>query len=169
MSSTLSRRHFLVRTWRAGIGLIGAAGMLSMWKLLQPLATSGFGGKVRTISPRAVKDGTVKEVPAARGYLVKPVGGELIALSQKCPHLGCKVSWCDSSQKFECPCHGSKFNIVGEKLEGPTPRGLDSYPIEIGSDKLVYVDTSSKKNGPAPGTITVDTPTGGASCSGGKA
>jgi len=140
-----------------------------MWKLLQPLATSGFGGKVRTLSQRAIKDGTVREVPAARSYLVKPAGGEILALSQKCPHLGCKIAWCDSSQKFECPCHGSKFNIAGAKLEGPTPRGMDSYTVEIGSDTLVYVDTSSKKTGAAPGTITVDTPAGGASCSEGGA
>jgi len=169
MSSLLTRRNFLASTWKVGVGLVGAAGIWTMWDLLQPLATSGFGGKVRTVSPRAVKEGAVKEVPAARGYLVHPEGGEIIALSQKCPHLGCKVSWCDSNQKFECPCHGSKFNILGERLEGPTPRGLDSYPIEVGEDKLVYVDTGSKKDGPAPGTPSIDTPEGGASCSEGEA
>ena len=45
-----------------------------------------------------------------------------VALYQKCPHLGCRVPWCQTSQWFECPCHGSKYNRVGEKRGGPHPR-----------------------------------------------
>ena len=39
----------------------------------------------------------------------------VVALYQKCPHLGCRVPECKSSQWFECPCHGSQYNRVGEK------------------------------------------------------
>ena len=42
-----------------------------------------------------------------------------VALYQKCVHLGCRVPWCRDSQWFECPCHGSKYNRVGEKRGGP--------------------------------------------------
>ena len=51
-----------------------------------------------------------------------------IALYQKCPHLGCRVPQCVSSQWFECPCHGSQYNRVGEKKGGPAPRGMDHFP-----------------------------------------
>ena len=51
----------------------------------------------------------------------------LIALYQKCPHLGCRVPECKSSQWFECPCHGSQYNRVGEKKAGPAPRGMDHF------------------------------------------
>ncbi len=41
----------------------------------------------------------------------------LVALYQKCPHLGCRVPSCNSSQWFECPCHGSQVQ-PGRREEG---------------------------------------------------
>ena len=46
-------------------------------------------------------------------------------------HLGCRVPWCQTSQWFECPCHGSKYNRVGEKRGGPAPRGLDRFALTV--------------------------------------
>ena len=48
--------------------------------------------------------------------------------SQKCPHLGCRVPECATSQWFECQCHGSQYNRAGEKKAGPAPRGMDRHP-----------------------------------------
>jgi cytochrome b6-f complex iron-sulfur subunit len=79
----------------------------------------------------------------------------LIALYQKCPHLGCRVPWCGSSQWFECPCHGSKFNRVGEKTGGPAPRGMDRFPVVISGDKLtINTNLSSVVSGPPIGVDT---------------
>ncbi len=79
----------------------------------------------------------------------------VIALYQKCPHLGCRVPWCETSQWFECPCHGSKFNRVGEKVGGPSPRGMDRFPFDVVGGKLV-IDTnlSGVVSGPPIGTNT---------------
>ncbi len=163
MSIDLTRRKFLGKIWRAGAALIAAAGAWTTWDLLQPLATSGFGGKVRTIPPEAVPDTGVTEVLAAKSHLVK-IDGELIALSEKCTHLGCRVPYCESSNRFECPCHGSVFNRAGEVLSGPSPRGLDRHPIEIREDGLVYIDTGTKTDGASPGTETIDEPSPGPAC-----
>jgi cytochrome b6-f complex iron-sulfur subunit len=65
----------------------------------------------------------------------------VVALYQKCPHLGCRVPWCDSSQWFECPCHGSKYNRVGEKTGGPAPRGMDRFPFDVVNGRIV-IDTN---------------------------
>ena len=54
-----------------------------------------------------------------------------IALYQKCVHLGCRVPQCLTSQWFECPCHGSQYNRVGEKKGGPAPRGLDRFAMTV--------------------------------------
>ena len=70
------------------------------------------------------------------------------ALYQKCPHLGCRVPNCDSSQWFECPCHGSQYNRVGEKRGGPAPRGMDRFPVTISGGE-VTVDTGQIFLGPA--------------------
>jgi cytochrome b6-f complex iron-sulfur subunit len=163
MSEIIRRREFLSNAWKWGLGLIGAAGAWTTWDLLQPTDTGGFGGLVRTISPDAVPDTGVVEVPAARAYLVR-IGGELLALSEKCTHLGCRVPFCASSGEFECPCHGSVFNRAGEYRAGPAPRGLDRYPVEIGEDGLVYIDTADKVNGPPPGPESIDEPVSGPKC-----
>jgi cytochrome b6-f complex iron-sulfur subunit len=87
----------------------------------------------------------------------------LVALYQKCVHLGCRVPWCKSSQWFECPCHGSKYNRVGEKRGGPAPRGLDRMPIEI-SGSHVIVNTGDIIQGPPIGTDTTGQGQEGAPC-----
>ena len=74
-------------------------------------------------------------------------------LYQKCPHLGCRVPSCDSSQWFECPCHGSQYNRVGEKRGGPAPRGMDRFPVTISGGE-VTVDTGQIFLGPSIGTNT---------------
>jgi cytochrome b6-f complex iron-sulfur subunit len=87
----------------------------------------------------------------------------IIALYQKCPHLGCRVPECFSSQWFECPCHGSKYNQVGEKRGGPAPRGMDRFAVDI-SGGFLTVDTGAIILGPAIGTNTTGQEAEGPNC-----
>ncbi len=153
----MKRRAFLSKLWVAGLGLVAAAGAWTSWDLLRPGEAKGFGGKVRALPPESVTDTGVIEVPAARSYVTE-VHAEPKALSWKCPHLGCRVSFCDSSGDFECPCHGSVFNRAGDLLSGPSPRGMDGYPVEVGADGLLYIDTGVTIEGAPPGTETIDEP-----------
>lgn len=84
-------------------------------------------------------------------------GGEVdgvgvMALWQRCVHLGCRVPSCVPSQGFECPCHGSKYNIHGEYELGPAPRNLDRFGVEVNDagDLIVQtgiiVETARSKN-----------------------
>jgi len=68
-------------------------------------------------------------------------------------HLGCRVPWCQSSQWFECPCHGSKYSRVGEKKGGPAPRGLDRFALSVAGG-IIAVDTKTVYVGPPIGTDT---------------
>jgi cytochrome b6-f complex iron-sulfur subunit len=163
MSEEIERREMLGRAWNLGAGLVGAAGVWTTWDVLQPLPTAGFGGQVRAGASETVPESGVLEVRAAKAYLVR-LDDEIVALSEKCTHLGCRVAFCDPSNRFECPCHGSVFNRAGELLAGPSPRGLDRYPVETGDDGLLYIDTGTLEDGPPPGTETIDEPTTGDSC-----
>jgi cytochrome b6-f complex iron-sulfur subunit len=78
----------------------------------------------------------------------------IVALYQRCVHLGCRVPFCQTSQWFECPCHGSKYNRVGEKKAGPAPRGLDRFYATHSSDDSIVVDTGNIFLGPPIGTNT---------------
>jgi cytochrome b6-f complex iron-sulfur subunit len=163
MTDDITRRTALARFWKWGAGLIAVAGAWTTWDLLQPLDTGGFGGKIRAVAPEAVPEGGVVEVPAARAYLVR-LDDDIVALSEKCTHLGCRVPYCGPANDFECPCHGSVFNRAGELITGPSPRGLDRYPVEQGDDGLLYIDTGTTEEGPPPGTFTIDEPTGEGVC-----
>jgi cytochrome b6-f complex iron-sulfur subunit len=87
------------------------------------------------------------------------------ALSQKCVHLGCRVPWCQTSQWFECPCHGSKYNRVGEKRGGPAPRGLDRWPLSVSGGSIEVDQTGGVPvTGPPIGTDTTEQSAEGAPC-----
>jgi cytochrome b6-f complex iron-sulfur subunit len=80
----------------------------------------------------------------------------VVALWRKCPHLGCQVpQLCEASQWFECLCHGSKYTVLGEKRDGPAPRGMDRFEVLV-QDGAYVVDTREVITGPPPGTVTFD-------------
>lgn len=155
-SEPMARRDFLNTTWKVlGVALIVEAGWTS-YDILNPRSAVGFGGVVDA-GPvdDYLTEGTVKYFLDGRFYVTQFQGG-LRALYQKCPHLGCKVGDCTTagaSSGFRCPCHGSMYNVIGEYLDGPAPRGMDRFPISIENGR-VMVDTSSIVEGPARGVLT---------------
>jgi cytochrome b6-f complex iron-sulfur subunit len=80
----------------------------------------------------------------------------VLALWRKCPHLGCQIPQvCDASQWFECLCHGSKYSVLGEKRDGPAPRGMDRFEVTVQDGNYVVV-TRTVVSGPPVGTVTFD-------------
>jgi cytochrome b6-f complex iron-sulfur subunit len=188
-----SRRAFLNRSIIAlmGLGIAGFAAA-AFPAFLWPIGSSGFGSKIRVGKVSEIKD----EVAKGNGFLYKPEGrmwitlypasalpkaeqvysapeltgmkAGLVALYQKCPHLGCRVPSCNSSQWFECPCHGSQFNQVGEKKGGPAPRGMDRFAMEVTGDQFV-VNTGAVIQGPPIGTNTTGQEAEGPHCIGSTA
>ncbi|NNF08668.1 MAG: Rieske 2Fe-2S domain-containing protein [Acidimicrobiia bacterium] len=162
MSDALDRREFLSAGWKVGVGLLAAAGVWTSWDLLKVRLGAGFAARVKTVAPDAVPANTVLEIPEARAYLTK-IGDEVVALSEKCTHLGCRVPFCDSSGRFECPCHGTVFNRAGDHLAGPAPRGMDFYKVEV-VDGVIEIDTGETIAGAPPGTETINEPALGPPC-----
>jgi cytochrome b6-f complex iron-sulfur subunit len=181
----ITRRAFFNRSLLAGLGMaVGALGTASIAFLWAP-TVSGFGGKINVGSvadaDKAFADDEPLYSATAKTYIVPypeadlararkveaytaPILGGMergyVALYQRCVHLGCRVPWCHSSQWFECPCHGSKYNRVGEKKAGPAPRGLDRFVFEVTGGNII-VDTGNLVLGPPIGTNTTgQTPEG---------
>ena len=63
----------------------------------------------------------------------------VVALYQKCPHLGCRVPSCVTSQWFECPCHGSQYDTAARIRKGPAPKNLYLPPYKFLSDTRIKV------------------------------
>ena len=51
------------------------------------------------------------------------------AVSARCTHLGCLVAFNEAETAWECPCHGSRFDIAGKVLQGPARRPLPPRSI----------------------------------------
>ena len=73
--------------------------------------------------------------------MVKNASGkpQVEALSSACPHLGCSVGYDKSSRRYKCPCHRSAFDLDGNKISGPSRRGMDPIEAEIDANGRVKV------------------------------
>ena len=71
---------------------------------------------------------------------------QIYALKTVCTHLGCTPNWLEGEQKFKCPCHGSGFYKDGINFEGPAPRPLERYAIQLADDGQLEIDKSRKFN-----------------------
>jgi cytochrome b6-f complex iron-sulfur subunit len=171
-----TRRMFLNRGI-VGLMVVSLSGFgATLIAFLWPAVSAGFGAKINAgtvsdikktldskqpfynpvgrfyINPYPTDAGTLAK--AKKTYspaLLNGMQAGYVALYQRCVHLGCRVPWCVSSQWFECPCHGSKYNRVGEKKGGPAPRGLDRFAVSV-SGGSITVDTSTIFVGPPIGT-----------------
>jgi cytochrome b6-f complex iron-sulfur subunit len=183
----VNRRQFFNRSIVAAQSLVLGSFSLAMIGFLWPSLSGGFGGKVRAGDLKDILTEIAEKkqpfyVPEARAYVnpypeaalprAKAAYSEsvlpgleagVIAIFQKCVHLGCRVPWCQTSQWFECPCHGSKYNRVGEKKGGPAPRGLDQFPIEVDAG-TVTINTGLVVQGLAIGIETTGQEAEGPSC-----
>ena len=52
--------------------------------------------------------------------------GRIHAVSAVCSHMGCIVGWNETDRTWDCPCHGSRFELSGEVMHGPATRPLGS-------------------------------------------
>ncbi|MEI7617281.1 MAG: ubiquinol-cytochrome c reductase iron-sulfur subunit [Actinomycetota bacterium] len=159
-----TRRNLLRAGWRLCGSMLALAAGWTSWELLRPLTAAGASGKMKLGNPANFKPGTATFVNQGRLWVAN-ADGHLFALSQKCPHLGCRVPFCESSGQFECPCHGSVFDIGGEWVKGPSPRGMDQHPLTVENNELV-VDTSKRIDGPDRGASAFLTAPKGPACAG---
>ena len=184
-----TRRAFFNRAtvtlMSASLGAFGASLIGFLWKG----ASGGFGSKIAVGKIDDVMQGIKSNkgfmyYPEARAWVTEypkdslakaeAVYGKqaavfagmqagVVALYQKCPHLGCRVPDCKSSQWFECGCHGSMYNRVGEKKGGPAPRGMDRFGVAVNNGVLV-IDTGAVFGGPPIGVNTTGQEAEGPHC-----
>jgi len=55
--------------------------------------------------------------------------GVLHAVSLRCTHLGCLLRFNSAETSWDCPCHGSRFDVDGNVLEGPAVRPLERRSV----------------------------------------
>jgi cytochrome b6-f complex iron-sulfur subunit len=149
-SDPIARRDFFKLAWK-WLGVVVSVELLAM------LAVYSFSGKKQKAAPPrqlfdagpvdAFSRNTVTAFMGGRFYLARQQDGGFIALSLRCTHLGCSVTWEEDKNRFICPCHSSAFNIKGEVLNPPAARALSYYPVYIENGAVkVDIGTIIKRN-----------------------
>lgn len=193
-ASGLSRRALLRRALGIGIGVWLLEVTAGVGRFLWSGAAIGFAGPIVVgtfddllASPAVpgtnLREGAPAYVPAAHAYVQLLdtdrglLDGESLdgrglttnvrALSERCPHLGCRPNFCTKNSLFECPCHQSRYDRLGTKIDkwGPAARSMDRFATSV-KDGVLTIDTSVIKLGPLPialgqpGLIAPTAPTG---------
>ena len=159
----VTRREFLNYVWGAAMTLFMAemGGAIFLYAL--PRFKPGeFGG---TFSIPASSLPKPDDAPLAnqegRFWLANTNQG-VYALYKVCTHLGCLYAWSTINHRFECPCHGSKFQLNGTYIAGPAPRSLDGFVIQVQDASGKVIAQTDANGGPVQvsdsnATLFVDT------------
>jgi glycine/D-amino acid oxidase-like deaminating enzyme/nitrite reductase/ring-hydroxylating ferredoxin subunit len=82
-------------------------------------------GKRASVDHLEPGEGAVVGSGLAQRAVYRDDKGELTELSARCTHLGCIVNFNSAERTWDCPCHGSRFALDGEVIEGPAVKGLE--------------------------------------------
>jgi cytochrome b6-f complex iron-sulfur subunit len=138
----ISRRRLMAYAWMGAAAIVMGELIFGTFAFLWPRRK---GPKVETVfiagKVTDFKVGEIIPFRKERTFILRTEGG-FLAISAICTHLHCVVNWNEMLKKFECPCHGAKFNLNGEVLEGPPPRPLDLYKLQLVAGNVV-VDRAS--------------------------
>src|SRR6185436_16242922 len=149
----MTRREFLYYIWAASMALfLAETGGAILWFAVPRFKEGEFGGAfpldIAEVPP--VDSGPVA-FDSGRFWLVNNGPKELDhqytyngdklktdypqqpgvkALYKVCVHLGCLYKWVPTNDRFECPCHGSKYLPTGVRVDGPARRNLDVFVVQ---------------------------------------
>ena len=140
-----TRRTFMQRAIAAMSGLISAGfGIPAISYVLSPALQEkvenwiflGSADKVEPGVPALMKasverkTGWITDTVEYAAFVRTDDGENFEAMTNICPHLGCRVRWIDDQEVFFCPCHNASFDKDGGVVDGPPPRPLDRYEVK---------------------------------------
>jgi len=150
-AETTTRRTFMQRAIAAMSGLITAGfGIPAVGYILSPALQEkvenwiflGSASKVEPGVPTLMKasierkNGWIVDTVEYAAFVRTEDGENFEAMTNVCPHLGCRVRWIDDQELFFCPCHNASFDKDGEVLDGPPPRALDRFEVKNEDDQI---------------------------------
>jgi cytochrome b6-f complex iron-sulfur subunit len=175
----MTRREFLYYIWAASMALaLAESGGAILWFAVPRFKPGEFGGvfeidiaKLPAVDsgPVAYDDGRFwlvnngpKEINhqyTYNGDVLKtdyPQKPGVKALYKVCVHLGCIYKWVPTNDRFECPCHGSKYLPTGIRVDGPARRNLDVFVIQaMDASGKVLSETKPEQGSLQGGAIDV--------------
>lgn len=153
VQAPITRREFLNYAFLGSLGIfLVALGGATFFFALPRFGAGEFGG---TFNLGAAGDNVpaIDQAPSsrvsARSWISQSEEG-VVALYNVCVHLGCLYGWQPVTNRFECPCHGSKYQKNGTYIEGPAPRSLDRFVIQFIDPSGTVLSETNAKGDPLP-------------------
>ncbi|MBI2534376.1 MAG: Rieske 2Fe-2S domain-containing protein [Deltaproteobacteria bacterium] len=137
----IERRNFL--NWflgtTAGAFVFSVLYPLSRYLTPPRVAESTARSVTLSLKPKEVKpnSGQIFRFGSQPGILVKTQAGELKAFSAACTHLACIVQYRSDISHIWCACHNGHFDLNGKNIEGPPPKALEEYAVNVRADQIV--------------------------------
>lgn len=144
-----SRRDFLAAssTFAMAGGLVASYGTLAVMagRYLYPAEEKSLAWQFVGLVDEITRERSVTyESPGGARVVIARQGdgdtaGDFVALSNVCPHLGCKVHWEPQNDRFFCPCHNGAFDAAGKAILGPPAeagQSLKKFPLDVVGNQL---------------------------------
>ncbi|MEO5928862.1 MAG: Rieske 2Fe-2S domain-containing protein [Candidatus Kapaibacterium sp.] len=151
---TLPRREFLERIFTASIfAVVAPMGLLG--KSIPVISSSNGmleGLYTLTLDQYPVLrnvGGSIKLTVAGKEIRVTRASETVIsALSPVCTHQGCTVATFDTANmRFQCPCHGARYDATGKVLRGPATRPLTPYTLTFDGTNVIQITVAGLTSG----------------------
>ncbi len=128
------RRRIIDGVLKAGLAALAGA-------ILYPITRYGRPPKSKATMDASVLAATVGELQPNTGkvfrygtrpaLLVMTPTGEYRAFTAVCPHLNCTVQYREDRSQIWCACHNGMFDLSGQVISGPPPKGLEQFEVVI--------------------------------------
>jgi Rieske Fe-S protein len=108
------------------------AGLPKMAKANLDVGRQFVGGRIArvpSVADLGPGSGAVVDFEGTRYAVFRNEHGDLHALSARCTHMGCLVAFNTAETSWDCPCHGSRFAIDGQVIEGPAVKPLPQVDL----------------------------------------
>lgn len=89
------------------------------------LITGYLSRKPKSFDELAPGEAAIMKIDGKNIAAFKDEQGHVHAVSAVCTHMGCIVGWNETDRTWDCPCHGSRFDLNGEVIHGPATRPLE--------------------------------------------
>jgi cytochrome b6-f complex iron-sulfur subunit len=175
----MTRREFLYYVWAASMALfLAEGGGAVVWFAVPRFKAGEFGGVFSVdLAKLPPPDAAPAAFDAGRFWLVNVGPGTVadprhpagqgsrpgvLAIYKVCVHLGCLYDWKAVNNRFECPCHGSKYLKDGTRVHGPASRNLDRFVVralDAAGQVLAETTRGDANHEPAAGAA-LDLPAG---------
>jgi Rieske Fe-S protein len=140
----MERRRFLEYT---GWALAGGGLVWVVSRFVRPQPVTDLSRRITVCSANELPGGAALHLPELNIHVLHGDSG-LYALSGRCSHLGCSVL--KQPEGFSCPCHGGRFDQLGQPTAGPPTRPLTWVKLTIGADHTIVLHLDQQVE---PGTI----------------